>query len=248
MAPVASPSNPYKRHIDAVQRVYDCAKRLKTNHEGSNSAPSTVSDHSVLLPTSVPEDTTEASDDESWVSESSEEPSDESDIEESEDGSDAGDDGDEDEEEGKEDSEHGEDTVVNIRANRGERPSYKLPEDEELEDIRPFLKDFLPQLKAANEELEAQREAGTLRTSEIIGDEDGDSEEQYIEMNLGLGVLEEKADDADTGLRVSSDGEDEAEREGENGQDRDILGKLMGRDKAEEPPSIQEVTENQEHT
>lgn len=178
MAPVASPSNPYKRQIDAIQRVYDCTKRLKTAHESGESAPSTVSDESALASTSVPEDATEASevesDDESWVSESSEEPSDESDVEESED--------EEDENEDEEDADHDDDTVVNLRANRGERPSYKLHEDEELEDIRPFLKDFIPQLKAANEELEAQKRSGTLQTSEIVGEEDGEGEEQYIEM------------------------------------------------------------------
>lgn len=200
MAPVASPSNPYKRHIDAVQRVYDCAKRLKTSNESSPSPPPTLSEQSTLIPTAAPEDTVEASEaesEESWVSESSEEPSDESDLEESDEGSAADEDDDEDgeeeeeEEEGEQhdqddqeevDKEQAQDAIVNLPANRGAKPTYKLHEEDEVDDIRSFLKDFIPKLKAANEELEAQKEAGTLQTTEIIGEGHGDSEEQYIEM------------------------------------------------------------------
>ena len=182
MAPVASPSNPHKRQIDAIQRVYDCAKRLKPGHESSASVPEPVSDHhSASAPThgelgeqDSDDDDDDDDDNESYLSESSEEPSDESDIEES------GEDSDDDEEE--EEEEAAEEAVVNLRANRGERPSYKLPDDEALEDIRPFLKDFIPKLKAANEELEAQKQAGTLQTTEIIGEDDGNAEDQYIEM------------------------------------------------------------------
>jgi hypothetical protein len=177
MAPVASPSNPHKRHIDAVQRVYDIAKRPKPSHESSASAPGAIpGHHSASAPTPA-EPSEQESDSESDLSESSEEPSDESDVEESEEGSDDGshDDGDE-------EGENTEDAVVNLRANRGERPSYKLPDDEALEDIRPFLKDFIPKLKAANEELEAQKKAGTLKTSEIVGEDDGNGQEEYIEM------------------------------------------------------------------
>lgn len=181
MAPLASPSNPYKRQIDAVQHVYECAKRLKISSDTSDSAPSTAPSQSEPRPTSNPEraagQSEAGSDDESWVSESSEEPSDES----SEDSSEAEDD--EEQEHGMdEDLRLGAEDVVNLRANRGTRPDFKLPGEEELEDIRPFLKDFLPQLKAANEELEAQKAAGTLQTSEIVGEEETDDEEQYIEL------------------------------------------------------------------
>jgi hypothetical protein len=71
--------------------------------------------------------------------------------------------------------------VVNLRANRGKKPTYKLDEEELGPDIRTFLKDFLPQLKAANEELEAQRKEGTLKKREIDA-VDGEEDEQYIEM------------------------------------------------------------------
>ncbi|KAJ4356617.1 uncharacterized protein N0V89_004653 [Didymosphaeria variabile] len=246
MAPAASPSNPYKRQIDAVQRVYDCAKRLKTNHESSDSATSTVSLEPKTLSTSAPEVTKGSSDhesdDESWVSESSEEPSEESSEEDSSEAQD--DDEREMDEEGvQQDAEE----VVNLRANRGKRPDFKLPGDEELDDIRPFLKDFLPKLKAANEELEAQKKAGTLQSSEIIGDEEADGEEQYIEMNLGLGVLEEQGDEADNDAHESLDNNKEGEEEQQDSE-KDVLGKLMGREKPKEPVGIQEVTDVQGNT
>jgi hypothetical protein len=71
--------------------------------------------------------------------------------------------------------------VVNVRANRGTKPTYKLDEEEFGPDIRVFLRDFLPQLKAANEELEAERKQGTLKKREIDTVE-GDEDKQYIEM------------------------------------------------------------------
>lgn len=183
MAPPASPSNPYKRQIDAVQQVYECAKRLKISSDASDSTHSVVLDKSDPIRTgktkSAADDIESGSDDESWVSESSEEPSDESSV----DSSDAEVEEDEQREDGTQADAHSDaGDVVNLRANRGKRPDFKLPGEEELEDIRPFLKDFLPKLKAANKELEAQKAAGTLETSEIVGDGEEDGEDQYIEM------------------------------------------------------------------
>lgn len=71
--------------------------------------------------------------------------------------------------------------VVNLRANRGNKPTYKLDQEELGPDIRTFLKDFLPKLKAANEELEADRKQGTLKKREIDAVDEEESE-QYIEM------------------------------------------------------------------
>lgn len=65
--------------------------------------------------------------------------------------------------------------------------------------------------------------------------------------NLGLGVLEEKADDAELRPHDSSDQEDESDKE-DQGREKDILGKLMGRDKLNEPIGIQEVTDMQGNT
>jgi hypothetical protein len=64
--------------------------------------------------------------------------------------------------------------------------------------------------------------------------------------NLGLGVLEEKDDDADEG----PPGTPEHGREGgdteQQEQEKDILGKLMGREKPTEPVGIQEVVDTQD--
>jgi hypothetical protein len=64
--------------------------------------------------------------------------------------------------------------------NRGTKPIMKFGDEDLGPDIRDFLKDFLPQLKAANEELEAQKKAGTLKSLDTVeGHEEG---EAYIEM------------------------------------------------------------------
>jgi hypothetical protein len=84
------------------------------------------------------------------------------------------------------------------------------------------LPGFLAQMDAANRELEAEKEAGTIaeRRLEIDDDEEeGEKAEQYIEMNLGLGVLEEKTSDSETSS------------EGESSDDEDVMDKLMGAEK-----------------
>lgn len=69
--------------------------------------------------------------------------------------------------------------ITSLRAGQGKKPTMRLDQDELGPDIRDFLKDFLPQLKKANEELEEQKRAGTLKG---IDDEDGVEGETYIEM------------------------------------------------------------------
>ncbi|KAJ4984847.1 hypothetical protein SVAN01_09631 [Stagonosporopsis vannaccii] len=137
--------------------------------------------------------------------------------------------------------------VVNLRANRGQKPTYKLDEEDLGPDIRTFLKDFLPKLKAANEELEADRRQGTLKKREI-DDVDGDENDQYIDedvlmsiQNLGLGVL--KVKDPDNSSDSSSD--TEMSDGDENTEEKDVLGRLMGQEKPKEPAGIQEVSEKQ---
>lgn len=148
-------------------------KRVKLQHDSSPGA-STVSDDAALVPTTVPDDTTDNtdadSDQSSDVSESSEEPSDES-SEEASDEDDIPADG----------GVQNDNGIVNLRANRGEKPVMKLGKLD-ADDIRPFLKDFLPKLKAANEELEVQRRAGTLKTAEMEEGGSEEGEEQYIEL------------------------------------------------------------------
>jgi hypothetical protein len=152
-------------------------RRKRVRFSPTNSSEPSVSD---LASTTVASSTTNASDygsDDSGssLSESSEEPSsDESSSSEEED-----DDEDEGEDTEMEDQAAPSD-VVNLRANRGKKPVMKLGEDEHLgPDIRGFLKDFLPKLKESNEELERQRQAGTLKSLDAGGEEEG---EPYIEM------------------------------------------------------------------
>ncbi|KAF2733597.1 hypothetical protein EJ04DRAFT_535373 [Polyplosphaeria fusca] len=190
---------------------------------GSN--PS-LSDASALIPTSVPDEDTELSDvdSESRLSESSEEPSSDS---SSDDDDDADSDLDMDDEQG----------IVNLRANQGKKPKMKLAKEDLGDELIPFLKDFLPQLKKANDELHARRQAGTLKHDEI--ELDGEGEGQYIEMDLGLGVLEEKDPNARS-LSEDDSGEKTADSSGAT-TEKDILGKLMGCDRTKDEPGIVEV-------
>src|SRR5689334_19378839 len=110
-------------------------KRVKFA-SGDSSEPS-ISDASALAPTSAGDQSTDASvydsHTESELSESSEEPSDDSSSEEES----------EDEDEDMKDEE-GQDGVVNLRANRGKKPTMKIDKEALGPDIRDFLKDFLP--------------------------------------------------------------------------------------------------------
>ena len=146
-------------------------KRVKFSSD--DSSENSRSDASALVPTSAGEQSTDASDcgsdSESELFESSEEPSDDSSSEEE------GDDGSDDEL----GVHQGQDGVVHLRATRGKKPVMKLDKEEIGPDIREFLKEFLPQLEAANEELEAQKKAGTLQSLDVGAGED---DELYIEM------------------------------------------------------------------
>ena len=159
------------------QRSIPSHRRKRVRFSGDDSSEPSISDESALVPTSVADESTDASnynsDSESDLSESSEEPSDDSSSEEESDNADTE----------MEDSTEP-DEVVNLRANRGTKPVMKLDQDELGPDIRTFLKDFLPQLKAANEELEAQKKAGTLQSLDAVSGEEG---EPYIEMVSRIG-------------------------------------------------------------
>jgi hypothetical protein len=158
-------------------------RRKRVRFSPNSSSEPSVSD---LASTTATSSTTNASEydsdgDSSEPSESSENPS------SSEDSSSE----DEEDEEGEDtemEDQASPDGVVNLRANRGKKPVMKLREDEDLgPDIRGFLKDFLPKLKKANEELERQREAGTLKSLDAGGEEEG---EPYIEMVSRAGLVE----------------------------------------------------------
>lgn len=116
-------------------------------------------------------------------------------------------------------------------------------------DLLSRLSAFLPKLKSANEDL--QREIAAGRGKDLQLDEVDQEEGQYIEMNLGLGVLEEKRADGSTstddeigdGQEFAND-EDAAESDTKLQRDSDILDRLMGKKKSsDQKPTIQELTE-----
>ncbi|KAH7113887.1 hypothetical protein B0J11DRAFT_585082 [Dendryphion nanum] len=221
----------HRRRRSKLTPLADCS---------STSEPSTVSNHSTLMSTGVPEDSTDAtdagndSDTESELSESSEEPSSDS----SSDDDSASDEADSNIEASDEGG--NEQRIVNLRANRGKKPRMKLRDEEMGVDLRPWLKEFLPKLKAANEELEREKQAGTLKDKII--ERDGD-EGQYIEMDLGLGVLKERDPNAeDSSSSSDSDNDEEEDNKNTHGQPskkKDVMDKLLGRQS--KPVSIEEV-------
>lgn len=148
------------------------SKRVRFSNEPSS--PS-ASSESALASTNAANDSATnpsdlgTSDSDSELSESSEEPSSDESSSEEED----------DDEDTEMEEQEGQDGVVNLRANRGKKPVMRLGNEDLGPDIRDFLKDFLPQLKAANEELEAQKKAGTLRSLDAAPEDEG---EPYIEM------------------------------------------------------------------
>ncbi|KAK0664394.1 Uncharacterized protein DIS24_g835 [Lasiodiplodia hormozganensis] len=172
----------------------------------------------------------EASDAESSVvSTSSEEPSSESD---------------EDSEDDEEDTPMGTDEIT----------SLPLPPDAETRrriyqrqappasSLSERLKAFLPQLAAANVELEKDRAAGKLAQMSL--ENVGEDDEHYIEMNLGLGVLKEKDPnkmDSDSEMEEDSDDEMDTGADDQTTREENILGKLMGKKKTKAGPGIQEV-------
>jgi hypothetical protein len=149
--------------------------------------------------------------------------------------------------------------ITNVRV--GSKPTMKR--EDTAGSLIQRLQHFIPEMKAANQELEKERAAGTLerRNIEKVEDEEG----QHIEMvsvwllivdfvtdtdrhmqNLGLGVLEEKdpeqaSDDGNQSEGTFSD----SENNGTVGRDQeeDVLGKLMGHKKNRRKPiHIEEVS------
>jgi hypothetical protein len=210
---VQSPASAKKRaREDPEPRTHRLTRRTKLPPTATRSASDKLS----------PPD----NDDSSSVSPSSEEPS--------SDDSSADEDGDADSDEDLDAL-----GAINLRANRGTKPCMKMNTQDEP-DVRAFLRDFLPKLKAANEELESERQAGTLK-DKMMDNAGEEADGQYIEMNLGLGVLEERDPDA-------KDDESESDDDSEHNQAKDILAKLMGREGKAEDVGIQEVGTAQDTT
>jgi hypothetical protein len=95
------------------------------------------------------------------------------------------------------------------------RPAFKKPVFSKLKasPLTSLLPDFLSRMAAANAELEQSVAAGEDMGIEVNSDEEG----EHIEMNLGLGVLEEKTGDDST-----SDSDSDSDEE------NDVMQKLKG--------------------
>ena len=96
--------------------------------------------------------------------------------------------------------------------------------------LRARLATLLPQLEAAN--------AGLVAEAGGLGLEDVDEEGQYIEMDLSLGVLEEKREGE--GSDESSE-EEEEEEEGEGERERSVMDKLRGQKTKAQKAGIEDV-------
>jgi len=110
--------------------------------------------------------------------------------------------------------------VTNVQP-MGRKPKFDFAALKSKSSLMSKLPGFLAQMDAANRELEAEKAAGTIASRRLeIEDSGGESKAgQYIEMNLGLGVLEEKTGDAATSS------------EDDPSDDEDVMEKLMGADK-----------------
>ncbi|GES59133.1 hypothetical protein ATEIFO6365_0003041300 [Aspergillus terreus] len=129
-------------------------------------------------------------------------------------------------------------------------PARQKPRIQHVErdgDLLARISAFLPQMKNANDELQREIEAG--RAKEIRLDEvDDQNEGQYIEMNLGLGVLEEKRQGDDSSDNASDEDLAKKTSAGTNADSRtdsNVLGKLMGQEDASSSnkPTIEEMKE-----
>jgi hypothetical protein len=127
-------------------------------------------------------------------------------------------------------------------------PARKMPNIRRFNNPSSLLSKlsaFLPQMKSANEDLEKEIAAGRSKDIQLDAEDDEDDEHrngQYIEMNLGLGVLEEKRPGDDENF---SDGETNEHGNQGEAQETNVLDRLMKKEKASssDKPSIQEIDE-----
>ncbi|KAJ5835221.1 hypothetical protein N7447_001247 [Penicillium robsamsonii] len=128
------------------------------------------------------------------------------------------------------------------------RPKPRIHRMQGDSDILSRLNAFLPKMKDANEDLQRQIEAG--EAGDLVLDNADEKGEQYIEMDLGLGVLEEKRDGDSSSDEESDDEEPKgttgAEKTPQEMNDSDIIGKLMGaknKKSKTDKPSIEEMAQ-----
>lgn len=79
--------------------------------------------------------------------------------------------------------------------------------------------------------LETERKEGRLGRRDIENVGDGEREGGYVEMDLGLGVLEEKKEGGNEGYEGDGNESERSrvEEVGERVEREDVLGKMMGR-------------------
>ncbi|CAD6567356.1 MAG: hypothetical protein ASARMPREDX12_000224 [Alectoria sarmentosa] len=112
-----------------------------------------------------------------------------------------------------------------------------------LSNLQARLNALLPKMKDANEVLEAERKEGRLdeRNIENISDaEAGGQEGEYIEMDLGLGVLEQRGEEIEkSGSEERENESDDERKEGEcdEPEERDFLGRLLNKNGEVKPIS-----------
>jgi hypothetical protein len=111
------------------------------------------------------------------------------------------------------------DNITTLRLNN-RRPNISL-ELVKNSNVASKLPGFLAQMRAANQELEEEKSAGTLANRRIELNESESAAEggQHIEMNLGLGVLEEKSYGTSTATESNSSNDED---------DVDVMKKLLG--------------------
>ncbi|RJE25778.1 hypothetical protein PHISCL_01891 [Aspergillus sclerotialis] len=157
----------------------------------------------------------------------------------------SGDDSDEEEEDEDSDEEADNNPSEEPLTNVPGRQKPRIHRVEKNLDILSRVSAFLPKMKDANESLEREIAAG--RGADLRVDNVGEEDEgRYIEMNLGLGVLEEKKpDDNDS---PSSDEDDDMRDSDEDGSskqtDSNVMNKLMGtKQSMSKKPTIEEINQ-----
>ncbi|KAE8378869.1 hypothetical protein BDV26DRAFT_181816 [Aspergillus bertholletiae] len=117
-------------------------------------------------------------------------------------------------------------------------------------DLLSRLSAFLPQMKSANDKLQQEIEAGRGKDL-MLDDEDDQTDGQYIEMNLGLGILEEKRPADGVTPSAKSEGPDDglarshAESHPNAHPESNVLETLMGNKDttSSKKPTIEEMNE-----
>ncbi|RAL07639.1 NOPCHAP1/New4 family protein [Aspergillus homomorphus CBS 101889] len=141
------------------------------------------------------------------------------------------------------------DTIPRIPA----LPKPNIHRIQQTPDLLSRLSSFLPQMKTANEQLERDIAAGRAKDirlddamdegEDADDDEDGQDGKRYIEMNLGLGVLEEKRPDDEIASPAHTHTEEMvlAERPKDSGVLDTLMGNTDATAAAASKPTIEEL-------